>query len=103
MPHGSSALSSARVHGRSRCGLAEQGEVARYGLLHLVPTVTADDIVASGNGWRESGCEQMAIIVDPAVHKTLGIHERMISQGMFKISLRIGSMWVVFFVAHRYE
>ena len=29
----------------------------------------------AGNRWRESGCEQMSIIVDHAVHKTIGIYK----------------------------
>ena len=50
----------------------------------------------AGNRWRESWREQMSVIVDPAVHKTDGIHETAISKGMFKISLRIGSKWDLF-------
>ena len=47
----------------------------------------------AGNGWRESGCEQKSIKVDPAVHTIQGIHKQMIAKGMFEISLRIGSMF----------
>ena len=48
----------------------------------------------AGNEWRESGCEEKSIKVDPAVHETQGIHKRMISNSMFEISLHIGSIWV---------
>ena len=49
----------------------------------------------AGNERRESGCKQKSINVDPAVHDTQGIRKQMISKGMFKISLRMGSMWFV--------